>query len=174
MRQFIGKMDIPKTPTFINDHNYKPDILVANVWRVPFEKWIPGNAPGIYLVEIYPNNILTTLHKAEKGEKVEAHFVSRREHEEHVLTLISSNKKYTPCKKATCVVYSHETLGKEATYEDSDYEIVSINGSPLEMDVPQHPVSMARNSLNKEGGTEVHYTPEQWAESVWFWSTWTY
>lgn len=69
------------------------------------------------------------------------------------------------------VCYSAEALlengGTRTT--DCDWEIVALICSPVEKE-PMHFLTMARNMLEKTGGTKSTYTAEEFAESVYYWS----
>lgn len=70
------------------------------------------------------------------------------------------------------VLYTHD----ESPLGDRDpmslqWHIVSINAHITDGPAPQHPTSMARNQLEKVGGSKATYTSDDWAHSVWFWST---
>lgn len=77
-----------------------------------------------------------------------------------------------PVKFAKVVLYSAATLledgGTRST--DADWEIVAILAGPWKNE-PMSPLTMARNFLRKPGGTYAPYTAEQFAESIYFWST---
>lgn len=69
------------------------------------------------------------------------------------------------------VCYSAEALlenGGERTTDD-DWEIVCIIASPIEKE-PMHPLAMARNFLEKPGGTKSEYTAQEFAEAIYYWS----
>lgn len=79
--------------------------------------------------------------------------------------------KTEPVRFAKVVLYSKEALlendGKRSG--DFDWEIVAVLAGPWEKE-PMMPLTMARNFLNKTGGTFAPYTAEQFAESIYFWS----
>ena len=50
-----------------------------------------------------------------------------------------------------------------------DWEIIAIVASPVENE-PMTPLAMARNMLDKEGGTKSEYTAEEFAEAIYYWS----
>ena len=52
---------------------------------------------------------------------------------------------------------------------DFDWEIVAIIASPVETE-PMNPLTMARNFLEKPGGTFCEYTAREFAEAVYYWS----
>tara|TARA_Y100000034_G_scaffold89034_1_gene106995 strand:+ start:52 stop:666 length:615 start_codon:yes stop_codon:yes gene_type:complete len=84
--------------------------------------------------------------------------------------------KPEPCNYAKVVCYSHAALlengGTRTIQPDGsvdDWEIVCIIASPVENE-PMPPLTMARNMLEKAGGTMGTYTSEEFAESVYYWS----
>jgi len=74
-------------------------------------------------------------------------------------------------KYVSVVCYSAEALlengGTRST--DCEWEIVTIIASPVEKE-PMSPLTMARNQLEKAGGTKGVYTAEQYAEAIYYWS----
>lgn len=82
-------------------------------------------------------------------------------------------------KYAKVILYSKDALlennGKRSG--DYDWEVVALIASPVK-DEPMHPLAMARNFLQKKGGTYAPYhegkTPEQVArffcKAIYFWS----
>jgi len=80
--------------------------------------------------------------------------------------------KEKPASRVKIVLYSAEALlendGKRST--DCDWEIVCILCFDSE-DEPMAPLTMARNFLEKAGGTKSVYSAQQFAESIYFYST---
>ena len=110
-----------------------------------------------------------TVH-VDRAFDLEASIDQRREGEDsHVV--VRADGLCEEARFASIVLYSKEEL--IATGEDRsgdfDWEIVCIIASQVE-DEPMHPLTMARNQLNKEGGSPRHYSSEEWADSVWYWS----
>lgn len=54
--------------------------------------------------------------------------------------------------------------------EFAEWELISINARPTVEEVPMHPLAMARNFLDKAGGTPASYTSKEFAEAIWYWS----
>ena len=77
-----------------------------------------------------------------------------------------------PAKFCNIVLYSAEALlengGERST--DADWEIVAILASHLEKEV-MPPLTMARNFLEKVGGTKSVYSAQEFAEAIYYWST---
>ena len=69
------------------------------------------------------------------------------------------------------VLYSNDTLleNNGDSTDLFDWEIVAINASPFPHE-PMEPITMARNYLQKVGGTFAPYSAEDFAKSIYFWS----
>jgi hypothetical protein len=76
-----------------------------------------------------------------------------------------------PVNFVSVVVYSKDALleNNGTRSSDADWEIVAITASEVE-DEPMHPLAMARNFLEKTGGTFAPYDAKAFAESIYYWS----
>jgi hypothetical protein len=79
--------------------------------------------------------------------------------------------KADPVVKAEIVLYSREALTENVgeSSGDFDWEVVAILAKTNENE-PMTPLTMARNFLEKPGGTKSVYTAQEFAEAVYFWS----
>lgn len=77
-----------------------------------------------------------------------------------------------PAKHIDVVCYSSEALldngGKRST--DCQWEIVCLLATTVGKE-PMMPLAMARNYLEKPGGTFTDYTAREFAESIYYWSS---
>lgn len=77
-----------------------------------------------------------------------------------------------PAQRVEIVCYSAAALlengGKRTT--DAKWEIVCLLATTGEKE-PMTPLTMARNFLEKTGGTKSVYTAQEFAESVYYWSS---
>ena len=123
----------------------------------------------VVLVKVYPAGFFSSVVKVDESTQLKASFEKRRENEEGYVKAVAVGAEKAPAHFVNLVLYSHEALleGKENS-TDCEWELVSINASPME-DEPMHPLTMARNFLVKEGGTKANYTAEQFAEAIWYW-----
>jgi len=97
--------------------------------------------------------------------------VYRRQENEDPSIRTTAEGDPEPANFAKVVLYSAHELekndGERST--ECDWEIVCLIASPVE-DEPMNPLAMARNQLEKVGGTPRTYTTEEWANAVWYWS----
>ena len=134
-----------------------------------FDKQKQGYRKGVILIPVPSKDFYTSICKVDKDSIFETKFEARREGEEPIKTTILKNGKKTPAKFVNIVLYRHDVLlENNENSTDADWEIISINASLLENE-PMHPMTMARNMLHKEGGTQAKYTGQQFAEALWFW-----
>lgn len=134
-------------------------------------KAIPVNKERTILrVSVPVEGFWTAVRPLQEGDVVRTTFAPRAPGEEAVLRTVMTGVK-VPAKHVEIILYHRDALGSDAS-TDADWEVVSINASPYDGPIPMDPTTMARNQLQKTGGTfQRLYTPEEWAESAWFWST---
>ncbi len=167
----IGVSNFVKRQTKNSSHGYFDGSWEELVKLVSdnFNKHIPGYRQGVVLVPLPPEGFYTAMCKIDENSMLETTFESRQDGEEPVLKTVVVNGKKSPAKFVNIVLYSHEVLmetNEQST--DDEWEIISINASLVENE-PMNPITMARNMLQKKGGTKGEYTGLQFAEALWFW-----
>jgi hypothetical protein len=67
------------------------------------------------------------------------------------------------------VLYSREALLENGDHPttNADWEIITLLCSDGKQE-PMHPLTMARNQLEKDGGTYSEYSALEYAEAIWF------
>jgi len=108
-------------------------------------------------------------------------FKARRDGENPVRKIIAYGHK-SWAKHVDIVVYRKDVLEEDPLNIEhmtgADWEIVSINCSPYNYELPMEPDTMARNQLanteNGKGGTKANYSGDQFAQSIAFWNTHTH
>ena len=95
--------------------------------------------------------------------------VTRRRPDEDPYVRVTSSVDPDPVRFAAVVLYCRALLLPEEPEFTADWGIVSIMATAI-ADEPMHPLTMARNMLEKPGGTKATYTAQQFAEAVYYWS----
>lgn len=74
----------------------------------------------------------------------------------------------TSARRCDIVCYSAEALLENGGHRnsDADWEVVTILGYPTADPEPMLPLPMARNFLEKPGGTKSVYTAQEFAEAI--------
>lgn len=147
----------------------------------------PGYRDGVKLINIaLPSLFMTSivsfesLKGTESMENVHVTFEPRQPGEAPVVqTTIYAEKQ--EAKYVDIVLYRHDVLeeGSEAS-TDAQWEIISINASPIDKPVPMNSTTWARNTLKETGGTDPQYDNktreelleviQERAEAAMFWS----
>ena len=132
-----------------------------------------GFAEGVWLVTVPADTFTSPYKKIEDTDEFINVFGSRRPNEEPVMFTYILGGTPTPADSCQIVVYAHDTLATDGDNSTSlPYEIVSINGACDAIgEVPMDTVTMARNTLNKVGGTKTDYPADVWAHAAWFHNT---
>jgi len=148
--------------------------LAARFW----DKRVPGaGRADLSQVVIVPIDDAEALQKCarswvpiEKAQDFET-IVIRRQPGEDPFLLTTARGPALPVTSLKVVLYSRATLleNNGETSGDYDWEIVAILASSWNEE-SMNPLTMARNYLEKTGGTKAPYTALQLAESIYFWS----
>lgn len=138
----------------------------------------PDRRPGqgradltqVVLVPVDSQGFVGATVLVDESTRLHAHFDRRQPGEEGFIRVTAEGVR-EPVLHAGVVLYSAATLqengGTRST--DCDWEIVCLLAGPLEVE-PMDPLTMARNFLEKTGGTFAEYSAREFAESIWYWS----
>jgi Protein of unknown function (DUF3228) len=144
--------------------------LVQRYWDDRYPGAGREDLSKVVIVPLPPEGFVCGTVQVDETSELSAELVRRQPHEEPYLQV----KARGPREAATfagVVLYSADTLlendGKRSG--DCAWEIVCVLASPVR-DEPIDPLTMARNMLEKPGGTYCDYTAQQFAESIWYWS----
>ena len=141
------------------------------------ERW-PDRRPGagrddltqVVIVPVAPDGFVGNSVRVDESTRLHAHF-DRRQHGEDGFIRVTAEGDREAVLHAAVVLYSAETLLENggARSGEFDWEVVCLLAGPV-ADEPMDPLTMARNMLEKTGGTFCEYSARQFAESIWYWS----
>ena len=117
-----------------------------------------------------PADALTGTSRVDESTALHAGFTRRQAHEEGYVEVTAEGAR-EEARFASVVLYSADTLLENggARTTDADWEVVALIAGPVEVE-PMDPLTMARNMLEKPGGTWCAYTAGEFAESIWYWA----
>ena len=124
----------------------------------------------VVLVPLPPERLVCSSVLVDEDTPLEARFERRQEGEDGHLRVLARGPREA-ARHAFAVLYSAETLRENEGQRsgDFDWEIVALIASPVDEE-PMNPLTMARNFLEKPGGTFCDYTAREFAEAVYYWS----
>jgi hypothetical protein len=128
------------------------------------------NLDQVVVVPVEPAGFVSSTVLVNEQTVCHAMFDRRQAHEEGFIRVTAEGPR-EEARFASVVLYSADTLeeneGKRSG--DFDWEVVCLIAGPTETE-PMDPLTMARNMLEKPGGTYSEYSAREFAEAVWFWA----
>lgn len=132
----------------------------------------PGYRDGVLLVPVPADDFFTSFVEVTEDTELVADVTRRREDEEPYIRVRAIGDK-SPAKAVKIVIYAHSVLEEDGDAStDAEYEIVSINATPCPEEIPMDPVTMARNHLHRDGGTQGTFTADEFANAIWAHQKW--
>lgn len=136
-------------------------------------EYFPEDASGeVVAVDVPVAGFFSGVVKLTEGCTLQAEFSARRKDEEPYTQVTVVGGMKLPAASVKIILYSHESLAKDgdASSDDAEWEVISINASATALGEPLTPVAMARNFLGMAGGTKREYSAEEFAEAIIFWT----
>ena len=141
------------------------------------EGW-PHRRPGagredvnqVVVVPVSPAGLVSSTVLVTGKTILHAKFDRRAAHEEGFIQVTAEGPR-EEARFASVVLYSADILQENGGRRsgDFDWEVVCLIAGPTETE-PMDPLTMARNMLEKTGGTYCEYSAREFAEAVWFWA----
>jgi len=153
---FVKGRHTPEEPHSHFDGTWDELLDVVNNAKKNESNIIPGYRDGVLLVIVPAKRFLTSIVPNESVERFNVEYTPRKKGEKPVLKISSFGDK-TPAVYVEIVLYSHETLTESSEAScDADWEVISINASPINEAIPMNNTTRARNVLCEPGGTDPH------------------
>jgi len=145
--------------------------LVASRWSGREPGFGRADRSRVVVVPVPPDRFRSATVRVDGTTPLHADLHRRQDFEEPVIRVRADGEPES-ARFARVVLYSKEALvenGGTRTTE-ADWEVVAVLASAVD-DEPMHPTTMARNFLERPGGTYAPYTAQQFAEAIWYWAT---
>jgi len=147
-----------------------------------FDHQRQGYRDGVILVSVPPTRFYSSILEVSGDLDFEVSFEPRAEGEDPILFMVASGADKTAAVRAEVVLYRRDVLEEDGDCStDAEWEIVSVNASPCEEEVPMDPMTRARNILHLKGGTDARIEDlnkeelvglvKTMAEETFFWNT---
>ena len=124
----------------------------------------------VVIVPVDPAGFVSSTVAVDESTVLCAVYDRRQAHEEGFVRVTAEGPR-EEVLHASVVMYSAGTLLENdgARSGDFDWEVVCLIAGPAVVE-PMDPLTMARNMLEKPGGTYSKYSALDFAESIWYWS----
>lgn len=125
----------------------------------------PGYRDGVVLVDIAPESLLSGVVTLTEGTELTGSFKARRAGEEPRKEVLAKGASKMPAVSAYAVLYRADVLaegGDNTLAADSGgWELISLNASPVEGEMPIDPMVLLHNHFASSGGTATGMTDAQ-------------
>ena len=133
-----------------------------------------GYRDGVILIPVDPDGFFSGVASLSPGDSLEGEYSSRQEGEDPRKHIFVAGDKM-PAKSVKVILYNKEVLAENnENRSDAEWEIISINASPTDEDVPIPVDALIYNHFNLSGGTSSKMTNDEFCltlrKSVQFWS----
>ena len=135
-----------------------------------FDNQTQGYREGVILVSISPKGFFSGVVTLVEGSELTGSFKSRREGEAPRKQILATGASKLPARKVDIVLYRSDVLaeGKDNALEPSsdNWEIISVNASPTEGEVPIAPMTLMHNHFGSSGGTDTNMSDAEFVEAL--------
>ncbi len=124
----------------------------------------------VVIVPVDPAGFVSSTVRVDENTVLHAVYDRRQANEEGFVRVTAEGPR-EEVLHASVVMYSADTLLENdgARSGDFDWEVVCLIAGPAAVE-PMDPLTMARNLLEKPGGTYCDYSARDFAQSVWYWA----
>lgn len=158
---------------YVGDINAIPELV-----RPHFANAVQGYREGVVTVRIPAEGFFTGVVTLVQGAELTGSFKSRREGEAPRKEILAKGATKMAAEQVDIVLYRSDVLAENGDNSleasEDNWEVISINASPVEGDMPINPMVLMHNHFGSDGGTATGMTDEEFVaalrEGFAFWS----
>lgn len=129
-----------------------------------------GYRDGVVLVPVPPEGYRCGVVFLQEGDKFSGTYEARREGEEprkEVGVIAREGQVKLKAKSVNIVLYRHDVLAEDdGRSSNAEWEIISVNASPEEGEMPIHPGTLMANHFQLSGGTKTNMSNDEFVEAL--------
>jgi len=174
--KFLAVSDFVRRQTAASEFSYTTlqDLELLKLVVDHFSKSKKGYRDGVCLVSVPPEKFFTAVCQLEEGDKLSGAYRARREGEKPRKAVYKVGGEKMPAKHVDIVLYHKDVLAEDNDRSsEAEWEIISINASPTEGEMPIPTGALIANHLHLSGGTQTNMSNDEFVEllrkSVEFW-----
>lgn len=152
---------------FAGDMERLPEMVVNN-----WQDMKKGYRDGVILVSVDPTDFFSGVITLAEGAKLTGSFKARRDGEapRKEIRADSPLERKIAAKSVEIVLYRSDVLaeGGDNSLEPSaeNWEIISINASPTEGEMPIAPMTLMHNHFGSDGGTATNMSDSEFVQAL--------
>ena len=140
------------------------DELLTRI-QMAWENAKPGYREGVLLVPVEPQGFFSGVVQLQEGDSLSGVYEARREGEKPRKAVVVDGRGKLPAKAVDIVLYNSRVLAEgednELPAEPNNWEVISINASPYQGEMPIEPNVLMHNHFGSSGGTKTNLSDEQ-------------
>lgn len=123
----------------------------------------PGYRDGVKLVTLLnPKGFYSGIATLQDGDRLVGAYAPRRAGETPRQSISVVGRQKLPAKKVVVVLYRADVLGEDPTHQTlGEWEIISINASPVDGEMPIDPMTLMHNHFGSSGGTATNLSDSE-------------
>jgi hypothetical protein len=129
-----------------------------------------GFRDGVILITVPSKKFYSGIVKLNEGDELTGEFKARREGEIPRKQIGAKGASKLPAAQTDIVLFRSDVLAEDGdnTLESSEdnWEIISINASPVDGEVPINPETLCANFYGDDGGTDTKMTDADFVEAL--------
>ena len=165
----------PESPFshYIGDLDTIPELV-----RPHFDNAVQSYREGVVTVRIPAEGFFSGVVTLTEGAELVGSFKARREGETPRKELLAKGANKIPAAQVDIVLYRSDVLAENGDNSlessEANWEVISINASPVEGEIPINPMTLMHNHFGSDGGTTTNMTDAEFVaalrEGFSFWS----
>ena len=129
-----------------------------------------GYRDGVLTVRVRPKGFFSGVVRLAPGQELTGSYEARREGETPRKQVLAKGATKLPAGQVDIVLYRSDVLaeGGDNTLDPNkdNWEVVSINASPVEGDTPIDPMTLMHNHFGSDGGTDTKMSDSEFVAAL--------
>lgn len=135
-----------------------------------FDQATSGYRDGVLLVPVPPEGFYSSVAILQDGDILGGRYERRQAGEDprkSVGAIAQPGQKKLPAKSVNIILYRHDVLAENNEHScDAEWEIISINASPVDGEMPMQPETLMANHFQISGGTATQMTDAEFVAEL--------
>ena len=129
-----------------------------------------GYREGVVTVRVPAAGFFSGVVTLTEGTELTGSFKARREGEAPRKEVLAKGSSKIPAAQVDIVLYRSDVLAESGDNglvpAEDNWEVISINASPVEGEIPINPMVLMHNHFGSDGGTNTNMTDEQFVAAL--------
>lgn len=142
---------------------------VVRLVETHWEEQTPGYRDGVITVRVPSEGFYSGVAQLKEDDELSGSFKSRRKGELPRKQIGAKGAQKVHAQQTDIVLYRKDVLAESNDNTPdvhADWEIISINASPVVGEMPIHPETLCANYFGDDGGTDTNMSPEEFTTAL--------